>query len=212
MLPLIIVLVIGGVLVYVIWKFANAKSTSYGIDVVTGDGEGIADKNLEEIEELSGEKVAEQVETKEEDRGERGELKKLDSSVEDECIQAIVKNPRDINLYLRLSVFYIQRKKWNDAKEVLLEAKKIDENNEKVLNNLGLIWYKLKRYNNAVTAFEDSLKQNDKIAHRYVNLGLCYYALGEGNKAAKCFSKAVALDPEHRDYQELLAETKSLLV
>ena len=211
MWPLIILFIFAGILVYVIWKFTNAKSTTYGIDVVTGDGSGIEDRDLDEEQLVTNKDELTQVSDTNK-KVNRGELKKLDSSVEDECIQAIIKNPKDINLYLRLSVFYIQRKKWNDAKEVLLEAKKIDENNEKVLNNLGIIWYKLKRYNNAVSAFEESLKQNDKIAHRHVNLGLCYNALGENNKAAEYFSNAVALDPEHRDYQELLAEAKSMLV
>lgn len=210
MWPLIILFIFAGILVYVIWKFTNAKSTTYGIDVVTGEGSGISDREIDE--EVSVESKEKLTKLAENENTQRGELKKLDSSVEDECIQAIIKNPKDINLYLRLSVFYIQRKKWNDAKEVLLEAKKIDENNEKVLNNLGIIWYKLKRYNNAVSAFEESLKQNDKIAHRHVNLGLCFNALGENNKAAEYFSNAVALDPEHRDYQELLAEAKSMLV
>lgn len=211
LIPLVIVLFIGGALVYVIWKFSNAKSVSHGIDVITGDGVGISDRDMDEDLMIRDESVDEKLKD-DMSMNKTGELKKLDSNVEEECIQMIVKNPRDLNAYLRLSVFYIQRKKWNDAKEVLLEAKKVDEKNDKILNNMGIVWYKMKRYNNAVSAFEEAIKLNDKVAHRFVNLGLCYYALGESAKASKSFSKAVALDPEHRDYQELLAETKSVLV
>ncbi len=212
-LPLIIVLVLAGVLAYVIWKFSNSKSSGHGIDVITGDGIGYEEQKFDMTENKNlhdEENVVEENIEVEERKG--TELKKLKSAVEDECINAIVKDPKDINAYLRLSVFYLQRQKWNDAKEVLLEAKKIDESNDKVFNNLGMVWYKLKRYNNAVSAFEEAIKLNDKIAHRYVNLGLCYYALGESSKASKKFSKAVALDPEHREYQDLLAEAKSMLV
>jgi tetratricopeptide (TPR) repeat protein len=213
MIPLIIILVIGIILVVVIWKFSNTKSTSYGIDVVTKN----AKKKNYEIDLESESKSPESEEMIEladnqKSVASKSEIKKLDSSVEEECMQMIVRNPKDVNAYLRLSVFYIQRKKWQDAKEVLLEAKKIEEENDKILNNLGIVWYKLKRYNNAISAFEKAIKLNDKIAHRYANLGLCYSALRENAKASDCFSKAVSLDPEHRDYQDLLAEAKSVLV
>ncbi|MBU0648228.1 tetratricopeptide repeat protein, partial [Patescibacteria group bacterium] len=48
--------------------------------------------------------------------------------------------------------------------------------------------------------------------HRYMNLGLSMSALGENDRAAEYFSKAVALDPEEKNYQELLSEVKSLMV
>ncbi|HPN67171.1 MAG TPA: tetratricopeptide repeat protein [bacterium] len=214
MIPLIIILVIGISLVVVIWKFSNTKSTSFGIDVVTGNTK----KKNYDIEAEDGERNLKVEETEQSESmtnkkiESSGDIKKLSSGVEEDCIQMIVKNPKDINAYLRLSVFYMQRKKWLDAKEVLLEAKKIEDENDKVLNNLGIVWYKLKRYNNAISVFERAIKLNDKIAHRYINLGLCFSALSDHVKAADCFSKAVSLDPEHRDYQDLLAEAKSMLV
>jgi|GEM_PF-3365961 len=206
MTELLLIVLFGGLLVYVIYRFTSNKGTSrHGIEVVTEDA-----KIREEKEDVIANELL--TEDKEVQKKTESESKKMKADVEQECIAAIVKNPKDLNAYLKLSVFYMQRKKWKDAKEVLLEAAKIDDNHDKVNNNLGVVWYKLKRYNNAVNAFEKSLKTNDKIPHRYMNLGLCWTALGENEKASEYFSKAVALDPEQKNYQELLTEVKSMLV
>lgn len=206
MTELLLIVLFGGLLVYVIYRFTSNKGTTrHGIEVVTQETQAREEKN----EELMSEPT---IEKKTGDDVVVSEDKKMKADAEQECIEAIVKNPKDINAYLKLSVFYMQRKKWKDAKEVLIEAAKIDDTNDKVSNNLGVVWYKLKRYNNAVNAFENSLKTNDKIPHRYMNLGLCWAALGENEKASEYFSKAVALDPEQKNYQELLTEVKSMLV
>jgi len=206
MTELLLIVFFGALLVYVIWRFTTNKGASHGIEVVTKDNEEVkGERYAPGLSKSIEENVVENSPVGMED-----EPSKAD--VEQECVEAIVKNPRDINSYLRLSVFYMQKKKWKDAKEVLLEAAKIEENNDKVNNNLGVVWYKLKRYNNAVNAFEKSLKLNDKIPHRYMNVGLAWAALGENEKASEYFSKAVALDPEQKNYQELLTEVKSMLV
>ncbi|MFA4930407.1 MAG: tetratricopeptide repeat protein [Patescibacteria group bacterium] len=218
MVELLIILVITVVLVYVIWRFTRPKSASYGIEVVAGKSKK---KNYDEISD-QGESLEEDSINKEqpvdsrmmeESEGDgQAVIGKLKSSTEKECIELIYQNPKDINAYLRLCVYYLQRQKWNDAKEVLMEALKVDPDNDKLYNNLGIVWYRLKRYNNAVTAFEKAIKYNDKIAHRFMNLGLSLAALGENEKASECFSKAISLDPEAKVYQDLLSEAKSLLV
>lgn len=209
MTELLLIVIFGGILVYVIWRFtANKGTTTHGIEVVTQG----AKNRIDEGDEILEEKNNENGDGESSPAGEKSFPKKMRMDVEQECIEMIVKDPKDINAYLKLSAFYIQRKKWKDAKEVLLEAVKINEDNDKVNNNLGVVWYKLKRYNNAVNAFEKSLKANDKIPHRYMNMGLTWVALGENAKASEYFSKAVALDPEQKDYQELLTEVKSMLV
>lgn len=211
-MELIIIFVFAVVLVVVIWRFTRPKSTEYGIDVVTKEvddkyrGELIDNTSKEsQVVDFGEEKLNEVL-------NEDINKKKLERSTEEECVNMIIKNPKDINAYLRLSVYYLQRKKWADAKEVLLEAKKIDPENDKVYNNLGVVWYKLKRYNNALTAFEKALRRNDNIAHRQMNVGLVLAALGENERAAEFFSKAVALDPEEKNYHDLLTESKSMLV
>lgn len=208
MAVLIIVLVFGLVLVYVIWSFTRSKATTHGIEVVTKKShkKDLETQEMIKSDESHPEKKEVSLETKSD------VPQKLRSEEEQECIQAIVKDPKDINAYIKLSVFYIQRQKWNDAKEVLLEALKMDPENDKVLNNIGVVWYKLKRYNNAITAFEKSMQKNSNVAHRFVNLGLSMAAIGENGKAAEYLSKAISLDPEQKNYQELLSEAKSLLV
>ena len=210
MYALIIIFVLGLVLVYVIWKFTKPKSSSYGIEVVTKDADTKTFSST--LEDDDGLEMSGSVDDEKNIKHKNEEDVKLKGSTEKECIELIYNNPKDINAYLRLSVFYLQRQKWVDAKEVLLEALKVEPENDKVCNNLGIVWYRLKRYNNAVTAFEKALKQNDKVAHRFMNMGLVLSALGENGRASECFSKAVELDPEQKIYQELLSETKSLLV
>ncbi|MBU0648303.1 tetratricopeptide repeat protein, partial [Patescibacteria group bacterium] len=145
MYSLLIILVIAVALVYVIWKFTKPKSASYGIEVVTKESElrRVKDEitgDTEDSGQLSEVTVGSDDSTK--------KVKKLKSETEKECIEQIFKNPKDINAYLRLSVYYLQRQKWSDAKEVLLEALKVEPDNDKILNNLGIVWYRLKRYNN----------------------------------------------------------------
>lgn len=204
---LILVLFIGLVLVYVIWRFTKSKASDHGIEVITKKSDL---RNLEKEEIVSSDEK-ENIES-EMVLPEGKKIEKLRSDDEQECIKLIAANPKDLNAFLRLSVYYLQRQKWSDAKEVLLEALKIEPDNDRVLNNLGVVWYKMKRYNNAVTAFEKSLQKNDNVAHRYANLGLSLSALGENGRAAELFSKAIAIDPEQKDYQDLLSEAKSLLV
>lgn len=211
MAVLIIILVFGLILVYVIWTFTRSKSTTHGIEVVTKKS-AMKDLERQKLIEKQEKSTKEGVLEKEEKPITAEVPNKMRSEEEQECLQAIVKNPKDINAYIKLSVFYIQRQKWADAKEVLLEALKVDPENDKVLNNMGVVWFKLKRYNNSITAFEKSLHKNENVAHRYVNLGLSMAAIGENSKAADYFSRAISLDPEQKSYQELLSEAKSLLV
>lgn len=214
MVELFIILLITVALVYVIWRFTRPKSASYGIEVVTGKSEK---KNYDQMvsDDDSGEVVLKHDEAKTSIKKEsepKKEIGKLKSATEKECIESIYRDPKDINAYLRLSVYYLQRQKWSDAKEVLMEALKVDPDNDKLYNNLGIVWFRLKRYNNATAAFEKAIKKNDKVAHRYMNMGLALAALGDNEKASDYFSKAVAIDPEEKNYQDLLSEVKSLMV
>ncbi len=208
MYELIVILVVAVILIYIIWKFSRPKSVDYGIEVVAAKD---AKKNLnfdttleENYEESQSNDQAGPVSRK--------TIDKLTGEMEQECIERIYKNPKDINAYIKLSVYYIQRKKWIDAKEVLLEAVKIEPDNDKVQNNLGVIFFHQKTYNNAIRSFEKAIAKNDKVAHRFVNIALAYAAIGENARAAEYFSKAITLDPEQKQYQELLSEVKSLLV
>ncbi len=207
MYELVVILVVAAILVFVIWKFSRPKSADYGIEVVTSKS-GNAKKNFvaaEEDEPMTDSVLSEASEIKK-------PVDKLTADMEKDCIERIYKDPKDVNAYIKLSVYYIQRKKWIDAKEVLLEAQKVDPENDKVQNNLGVVCYQQKTYNNAIRSFEKAISKNDKVAHRFVNIALAYVAIGENNKAADYFSRAVSLDPEQKLYQELLSETKSLLV
>jgi tetratricopeptide (TPR) repeat protein len=206
MYELIVILVVAAILVYIIWKFSRPKSVDYGIEVITAkESKKNSDYNpvIEDNENIESEQKTSVT---------RKTIDKLTGEMEQECIERIYKNPKDINAYIKLSVYYIQRKKWIDAKEVLLEAIKIEPENDKVQNNLGVVCYQQKTFNNAIRAFEKAIAKNDKVAHRFVNIALAYSAIGESAKAAEFFSKAVMLDPEQKLYQELLSEVKSLLV
>lgn len=207
MYELIVILIVAIILIVVIWKFSRPKSVDYGIEVITAKSA----KSSNFIEPAIDEDLSEEATLESSDMAKKP-IDKLTGEMEKDCIERIYKNPKDINAYIKLSVYYIQRKKWIDAKEVLLEAQKIDPENDKVQNNLGVVCYQQKTYNNAIRAFEKAIAKNDKVAHRFVNIALAYAAVGENAKAEEYFSRAVSLDPEQKLYQELLSEVKSLLV
>ena len=76
---------------------------------------------------------------------------------------------------------------YRKAGEELVEALKLDPENPKIYNNLGLVFFKLKRYDDALEA----LKKGADDATVYNNLGYLFMADGNNAKAIEMLSQAL---------------------
>jgi tetratricopeptide (TPR) repeat protein len=79
------------------------------------------------------------------------------------------------------------------ALQAFITAAKLDPQDKKIYNNMGLALGKLGRYDEALEAFK---KAGDE-ASAYNNLGCVYLAQNKYREAAGAFQKAVELNPKY---------------
>lgn len=126
---------------------------------------------------------------------------------EDCLVRAAAKDPRNAKIYSRLGIVYLEQgENWAEAEEAFSTALKYDPNNGYVHNNLGLVLYNRDKFAAAAREFEQALSADDQIASRHVNLGLAYMSLRQFQKAESAFKRASKLDPNNREYHDLLEE------
>ena len=101
-----------------------------------------------------------------------------------------------------------QAKLYDDARLVYEELLRRQED-PKWYNRLGVIDLELERFHEARDAFRAALRFGDEVASRHANLGLAEFALGHRLTAIRYLRTAVALAPNGRRYQELLASIES---
>ncbi|MEO8065795.1 MAG: tetratricopeptide repeat protein [Candidatus Doudnabacteria bacterium] len=125
---------------------------------------------------------------------------------EDMYLEAIRKNPVDLQSYEALGRLYLQNKNFSDAAEIYEYLTRLDAGRDIYFSNLGLSYYSLGEYQKAALSYERALNINSKIATRWINLALCFEALDEFNKAVKAITSALALDKLNINYLSLLAD------
>lgn len=122
-------------------------------------------------------------------------------------LKAAAKDPSCGKAYSRLGVIYLKTdKNYEDAEAAFKQALKLDPKNGYILNNLGLVYHNQEKYDKAIDYFEQSIKADNNQASRYANLGIVYFDKRQFVKAEKSLKKAVSLDPDNHEYQDLLRE------
>jgi len=79
------------------------------------------------------------------------------------------------------------------ALQAFITAAKLDPQDKKIYNNMGLALGKLGRYDEALDAF----KKAEDEASAYNNLGCIYLAQKKYREASAAFQKAVELNPKY---------------
>jgi len=94
------------------------------------------------------------------------------------------------------------------AADAYAQAIKLDINNRRAYNNLGLVLFKMGYYDEALLAF----KQGGDQAGAYNNMGCLYLTEKKYDKAIGAFEKAIALKPQYyAKAQENIAKAKAAL-
>ena len=86
-----------------------------------------------------------------------------------------------------------------DAELLATQILKIDQNNSKILQLLGLLKHKQQEYKLALEYFEKALSIEPENFENYNNIGLCYSGLGNFSESIKALEKAKELKP-NTDY------------
>jgi tetratricopeptide (TPR) repeat protein len=146
--------------------------------------------------------------------GVQNSLKKADRQLEQGYLEAaeetyfeiIKKHPHEYNAYEGLVKIYSEQKKYEDIVEILEFLLAHNQTNDGYYAKLGSALLSLRKYPAAIAAYQKSLEFNDKIPARYINIGLCYKAMHKPEQAIGYFGKGVDLEPENRQYRNMLLD------
>lgn len=94
--------------------------------------------------------------------------------------------------------------RYKEAELLLKQTLKVDVNNTKALQLLGLSYHKLQKYNEAIFVFNRILKEEEN-AETYNNLSLCYVCINQADKAIETIKKAIELEPNKHIYYSNLS-------
>jgi tetratricopeptide (TPR) repeat protein len=98
------------------------------------------------------------------------------------------------------SELLFNNRRYKESEIILLQLIKVDPENFKALQLLGLYNYKKGDNNKAIEFFEESLKSQPDNSENYNNLSLCYAKLGKIDEAKRHIEKAISLSPENASY------------
>ncbi len=129
------------------------------------------------------------------------------AKAEQYLVKAASLDPKNPKIYSKLGIVYLEQgENWDEAEQSFRQALKYEPQNGYVHNNLGLVLYYQDKFTAAAKEFELSINQDDKVASRHINLGLAYSSLRQFAKAESCYKRALKLDPNNSEYQELAKE------
>lgn len=84
---------------------------------------------------------------------------------------------------------------YDEALKFARIAKEKMPNDPRVMDTLGMVYFKKELYGNAVNEFLDSLEQAPDNALIHYHLGMAYHARGEMSQAKEAFTRALELNP-----------------
>ncbi len=90
----------------------------------------------------------------------------------------------------------IKNNNFQKAKQLLIEAIKINHNSFELIYNLGLVNKYLGKTKEAINCFDKSIKINPNFSQSYSTLGSIYTELGKSDLAKKNYFKAIDVDPK----------------
>ncbi len=114
---------------------------------------------------------------------------------------ALEKQPRNAALLADLGYCYYLQGQLDKAESALTKASKLEPENQRYWNNLGLVIGHQGRYEDALDCFRKTGSEAD--AH--YNLAFIYSAQDRVAEAKHCFQIALATDPTHRPAREAMS-------
>jgi tetratricopeptide (TPR) repeat protein len=127
-------------------------------------------------------------------------------SAEGLYLEAIKKDPHNLEAYEGLGRLYLQEKNFTEALEIYKYLSAIAAEKDVYWSNLGLCLFSMNDFVQAAKAYEKALSINSKIPARHINLAYCYDKENELGKAIKAVNAALALDGRNLGYLSFLAD------
>lgn len=104
-----------------------------------------------------------------------------------------------------LALVWEQRQKWDETKKVLEAWLKLDPNNGRARQRLGIALFHLKDLEGSFAELDQAAKTDTELASASVTMGILHSQKGEDTKADQWFRKAVAEAPEDARVRSSLA-------
>jgi len=95
----------------------------------------------------------------------------------------------------------------DDARQAYQQVLKMEPNNLEATRALGRLFVKTGNMDRAEETFQKALAKNPKDGALWYELGLCANRRKNFAESTRCFSEALKLDPDNRDYLKMLGFT-----
>ena len=129
----------------------------------------------------------------------------------DSCRNAIIRNPEDTSLYIKLAEFYELDGNQAEAIHAYQTVTKKDSKNMESYYRLGLIYHKGGLHNRAIDSLEMALELDYKNKKIWNNLGYIHWEKGEWDRARLCYEKALEIEPKDKQTKRNLSALNYLL-
>jgi tetratricopeptide (TPR) repeat protein len=126
-----------------------------------------------------------------------------------ESLEEVVLRSRDVGLICQLGAVYRKRELWQDAENVLREARRLEPSQPEPYRSLGLVFFNRddlpseQSLRLAREAFSESIRLealvNERLPATHSLLGSTYLSLGERQLAEREFQMALKLDPSYEE-------------
>ena len=123
-------------------------------------------------------------------------------------LEALKRNPDNVELLCDLGLLYHNLQKWDIAERTFRTATDKGPDSQEAWIKLGLILMKLKRYDEAIIASKRAIDLVPDNPFTWMDIGHCYYLMENWGDAEQSFLEAQRLYPE--DANNLFYQKKSI--
>lgn len=121
--------------------------------------------------------------------------------------RALTIEKKNYFLWYNLGVTYRDAGKLQKAKEALLVAYKLEEEDEDIIETLVHVCFLMNDLEEALMFCAEGLEYNCQNAHLWNNSGVIYFSKGDYEIACEAFERAVMIDPNYYDALYNLRDT-----
>ncbi|MBI4053906.1 MAG: tetratricopeptide repeat protein [Candidatus Doudnabacteria bacterium] len=125
---------------------------------------------------------------------------------ETELLERIKKDPDDSGAYELLGDYYLDARKFADAREVFEYLSGRFPQNDSYFSRLGTALFDLRQYEGAIAAYRAAIHLRPELPNRHVNLSFCYEELGQLDQAIEAVRRALKISPDNVKFLHVLAD------
>jgi tetratricopeptide (TPR) repeat protein len=111
--------------------------------------------------------------------------------------EALLLNPQNEGLLLRLASTYKQMGQYGQARDHYLKLLKMNPDKPQILHLLAKVYSKLGKSEKAIEYYQEAIKNRPYNPSWYSDRGLVYFKKGEYDKAISDFNQALSIEPNY---------------